>query len=195
VTPNSPSRRDFLGALSAGVGSAWLAASWPTVAAAGTYAAEAVASPGTTRFRALSPGQALDIDAMAARILPSDDGPGAREAGVVHFIDRALATFVQNQRPLVTAGLTALATVVAQRHPGVAGFAALQPADQDDVLRAVEAGDFFQFVRWGTLAGFLANPSYGGNHDGIGWQWIGFEDRFVWQPPFGYYDREDAGGP
>ena len=97
---------------------------------------------------------------MAARILPSDDGPGAREAGVVHFIDRALATFVQDQRPLVTAGLTALATVVAQRHPGVAGFAALQPADQDDVLRAVEAGDFFQFVRWGTLAGFLANPSY-----------------------------------
>ena len=29
-----------------------------------------------------------------AQIVPSDDTPGAREAGVIYFIDRALATFL-----------------------------------------------------------------------------------------------------
>src|SRR5262245_3180967 len=32
------------------------------------------------------------IDALVSRILPSDDGPGAREAGVVGFIDRQLSS-------------------------------------------------------------------------------------------------------
>ncbi len=36
--------------------------------------------------------------------------------------------------------------------------------------------------------GFLANPSWGGNREGAGWKAIGFEDRHVFQPPFGYYD-------
>ncbi|MGH7498835.1 MAG: gluconate 2-dehydrogenase subunit 3 family protein, partial [Gemmatimonadales bacterium] len=167
---------------------------WPAIASAGAHAATATAAPEAARFQSFSPAQAAEIDAMAARILPGDDGPGAREAGVVHFIDRALDTFARDQRALATGGLATLAAVVAQRHPGAAGFAALGPADQDDVLHAIEASDFFEFVRWGTVAGFLANPSYGGNRDGVGWQWIGFEDRFVWQPPFGYYDREDVGG-
>ena len=39
--------------------------------------------------------------------------------------------------------------------------------------------------------GFFSNPEYGGNHDLVGWKLIGFEDRFFYKPPFGYYD---AGG-
>ena len=35
---------------------------------------------------------AAEIEAIAARIIPSDATPGAREAGVVYFIDRALST-------------------------------------------------------------------------------------------------------
>jgi len=23
----------------------------------------------------------------------------------------------------------------------------------------------------------------------VGWKWIGFDDRFSWAPPFGWYDR------
>jgi hypothetical protein len=36
--------------------------------------------------------------------------------------------------------------------------------------------------------GFFGNPSYGGNRDLVGWKLIGFEDRFQFEPPFGYYD-------
>ena len=49
---------------------------------------------------------------------------------------------------------------------------------------------FFDSVRSATLTGMFSNPSYGGNTDKIGWQLIGFDDRFVWQPPFGSYDAE-----
>jgi gluconate 2-dehydrogenase gamma chain len=190
----SRSRREFLGALSAGIGGAWLAAGWPAIASAGSYAARTAAAPEAAGLRSLTPGEALEIDAMAARIIPSDDGPGAREAGVVYFFDHAFGTFLQDERARVGAGLAALEATVAQRHPGATSFATLDPAAQDDVLRAIETTDFFEFVRWGTIAGFLANPSYGGNREQVGWKWIGFEDRFVWQPPFGYYDRGGAGG-
>ena len=42
----------------------------------------------------LSAAEAADVEAVAAQIIPTDDSPGAREAGVVYFIDRALATFL-----------------------------------------------------------------------------------------------------
>jgi hypothetical protein len=45
-------------------------------------------------------------------------------------------------------------------------------------------------LRFLTIAGLLASPQYGGNHDGIGWQLIGFEDLHAFTPPFGYYDGE-----
>jgi hypothetical protein len=42
-----------------------------------------------------------------------------------------------------------------------------------------------------TAAGMFANPAYGGNRDKIGWKLLGFEDRYIWQQPFGYYDRDE----
>ena len=36
--------------------------------------------------------------------------------------------------------------------------------------------------------GFFGNPSYWETADWAGWKLIGFEDRFHFEPPFGYYD-------
>jgi hypothetical protein len=36
---------------------------------------------------------AADVESITALILPEDETPGARKPGVIHFIDRALATF------------------------------------------------------------------------------------------------------
>jgi hypothetical protein len=38
--------------------------------------------------------------------------------------------------------------------------------------------------------GFFIDPAYGGNFNQIGWKLIGFEDKFNFKPPFGYYDRD-----
>jgi len=45
-------------------------------------------------------------------------------------------------------------------------------------------------VRTHTILGFFGHPSYGGNRDLAGWKLIGFEDRYQFEPPFGYYDAE-----
>ena len=54
-------------------------------------------------------------------------------------------------------------------------------------------GEFFDLVRSLTVLGMFSSPKYGGNFAGAGWRLLGFEDRHVYAPPFGYYDRDYAG--
>ena len=189
VTITPIDRRRLLAGLASGVGALWISGGWSTLHAAAARAATArVDDP----FLVLTPTEAEVLDAMAARIIPTDDTPGAREANVVRFMDQALATFTAEQRPLVAAGVVDLQARVASRYPGVTSFAALDPGSQVELLQALDAqkSDFFEAVRVGTITGMFADPKYGGNRDKIGWQLLGFDDRFAWQAPFGDYDRE-----
>ena len=70
-------------------------------------------------------------------------------------------------------------------------YAALDPLDQHAILVQFERSnpDAFGGFRALTMMGMFSNPSYGGNYQKSGWKMIGFEDRFAWSPPFGYYDR------
>lgn len=182
TTPDPLSRRRFVGTMAASLAATWIAGpATPGFASAG---------------RVLAPGQLRDLDTIAALILPSDDTPGAREAHVVDFIDRALASFATDQRPLFDAGLADLGARAARRHPLAGGFADLPEADAVALLRELEAerSDFFEAARVATISGFLANPEYGGNAAKAGWRAIGFDDRFVWAEPFGWYDGEGAAG-
>ena len=65
---------------------------WPEVLSAQRYASAAAKSP-ASHFETLDAETAGEIEAIAVQIIPSTGGPGAREAGVIYFIDRALATF------------------------------------------------------------------------------------------------------
>lgn len=55
--------------------------------------------------------QAIEIDALTARIIPTDETPGAREAGMIYFIDRALKTFASSDRQLYADGIAELQAV------------------------------------------------------------------------------------
>lgn len=128
---------------------------------------------------------------MAAQVIPSDETPGAREAGVVYFIDRALTTFDHDKQPLYTQGLQDLEAKTHELFPSARRFSALTSPQQVRILKAIEKTDFFELVRIHTIMGFLSNPEYGGNRDKAGWKMIGFEDEFVYEPPFGFYDRDE----
>jgi gluconate 2-dehydrogenase gamma chain len=65
---------------------------------------------------------------------------------------------------------------------------------QDQILKGIEKTDFFQAVRFGTICGTFALPSWGGNRDHAGWRLIGLTHQPVFQPPFGYYDAEARKG-
>ena len=128
---------------------------------------------------------------MAAQIIPTDETPGAREAHVVYFMDQALATYAKQRREPVTKGLTELRSRTAKMFRAKS-FASLNSAQQITLLTALEKekSPFFEEIRAATIAGMFANPEYGGNTNKLGWKMIGFDDRFSWGPPFGWYDRD-----
>ena len=62
------------------------------------------AAPTNEGFTYFVPYQAAIVSAAAARLIPSDElGPGAKEAGVVFFIDRQLASYEVLPRPRLRA--------------------------------------------------------------------------------------------
>ena len=161
------------------------------VAAAQQHAHDSVASSTPPPFQTLTPAEAAEIDAITSQIVPSSDGPGAHEAGVVYFIDRALSTFDSDLRESYRTGMAGVQQKRKEMFTGSASIAALTSDQQIRLIHGIETTDFFELLRTHTMYGFLGNPSYGGNRDRVGWKLIGFEDRMAYQPPFWYYDAED----
>lgn len=196
ATPESAgfTRRDFLRLSGTGLGgAAWAAWRLPavqTIALAACRAAEEGAP-----LEVLSTPQAREIAAIAEQIFPSDETPGAREAHVLHFIDRALGSFAAGARETIEAGLAGLRETVGRRHPGETSLAGLDFDAQTAILREIEDGELFATVHLLTVMGMFANPEYGGNADRVGWRLLGFEPRAAWRPPFGHYDAEGVAGP
>jgi gluconate 2-dehydrogenase gamma chain len=160
------------------------------IAAAQQHAHDAVRSLTPAAFQTLDPATAAEIDAITSQIVPSVDGPGAHEAGVVYFIDRALSTFDADLREAYRTGMAMAQEKRREMFPGSATIAMLSTEQQMQLIHGIETTDFFELLRTHTMYGFLGNPSYGGNRDRVGWKLIGFEDRMAYQPPFGYYDGE-----
>lgn len=161
-----------------------------SIAAAQEHARKAVLEPNAVEFEFFDPRGAAEVAAIAAQILPSDDGPGAKEAGVIYFIDRALTSFDKDKQEVYRKGLRDLEEIRNRMFPSAQSTASLSNQQQMELVRAIERSDFFDLVRTHTVLGFLGNPSYGGNRGKVGWRYIGFEDRMAFEPPFGYYDAE-----
>jgi Gluconate 2-dehydrogenase subunit 3 len=95
----------------------------------GLQHAHEAAQSGDGMLQYLDPQAAAEIETLAAQIIPSDDGPVAKEAGVIYFIDRALATFDRDQREIYRTGLAAYRSALAtgQTGLGASGFAITNP--------------------------------------------------------------------
>jgi gluconate 2-dehydrogenase gamma chain len=183
-------RRAFLKAAAA-AGAAWATADLFDVEDALAFASQQASATVGAQSRTLTPAQMEAVSALTSRILPAIDGrPGAAEAGAVYFIDRALGTFNAAQRPLYIEGVADLNRRAQAKVAGAANFAALTGAQQDEVIRDIEATPFFQAVRLDTIVGTFALPSWGGNRDYMGWHLLGFEHQLSFQAPFGYYDAD-----
>lgn len=131
--------------------------------------------------------------AFAAQILPSEVGsPGAEEAGVVNFIDRALGDpFFADQVPVIRAGLAEL-DAHARAAGARQGFSSLSDAEQMLMMRRIANGPFFASARTLVLIGTFADASYGGNRGGAGWAIMNMDHRPSYNAPFGWYDAQSA---
>jgi gluconate 2-dehydrogenase gamma chain len=181
-------RRDFVLGIASAAGSGWLAAHLPALRAVAAHAASVLPQAPWEFF---TPEQAREFDAISAQIVPTDETPGAREAQVVRFVDRYLATIGKGEQPGWQTAFLLLGDAVAETTPGSRSFAALSDAKQIACLTAFQRArpGLFNRFRNGTMLGMFSDPVHGGNFQKIGWKLVGFDDRYSWMPPFGYYDR------
>ena len=156
----------------------WLAANWPD------QVARAQTAQNMGHFTFFTRPQAMEIDAMAQQIYPSDSTPGAKEAQVLYFIDLALVTFAQDKQDIYRTGFGELSAKTGGKALGSL------PADQQiALLTSIETTPFFRTVRDHTIMGMFSAPQHGGNFRKIGWQQIGFDDSLNFRAPFGAYDK------
>jgi len=168
---NSMDRRDFL------------------KAAGGTVAIASLPAMGATVQRSLASGckfftgpQAALVESIAEQMIPADDTPGGKAAGVVFYIDGVLAgPFGKFYRTSYEEGL-AMIDATSQKQFGGA-FASVGSEHQAAILEAVQSGhsrrefrhEFFGLVWRHVMEGYYGDPEHGGNRDGASWKMIGFE--------------------
>lgn len=150
-------------------------------------------------FQTLNEEEALEFDAIAARIIPTDETPGATEAGVIYFFDNVLGDGREEELAQLRDGLRELQTAAALTFGSAAlldvtrrCFHRLDVEQQDQLLTEIANTEFFSTLKYLTIAGMFSLPEYGGNRENIGYQLIGFDDRHFWRPPFGFYDADYA---
>jgi gluconate 2-dehydrogenase gamma chain len=204
---NNLNRRDFLSQGCTSLSAVWVSAHFPAILSAARHARESVQSA-APKLSFFTPEQAIEIDAISSRIIPSDGTPGAHEAGVVYFIDRALATFAVDDQKTYRDGLPEFAARTKELFPSLDKFSAATHEQQDEILASLDqqlpaqrrpnrprpAGQsFFETLRTHTVVAFFLDPDSGGDPNAIGWKLIGRERQHMFQPPFGYYDQGYTG--
>jgi hypothetical protein len=132
---------------------------------------------------ALTAPQAAAVDAIVARLIPSDaNGGGAAEARVGRYIDNALSGGLSWAKESYVNGLARL-DAYSQSTYG-APFVGLSGAQQDAVLTNLQANTvtgftpdsqtFFNLLRTHALEGMCCDPFHGGNANFVGWDLIGY---------------------
>lgn len=204
-------RRKFLSRGIAALGATWTAAHWPAVVAAAEHAHRVVLFPENQKWEFFTPAEAKEVESLASCIIPSDGTPGAREAGVVYFIDRALVTFAVDDQTTYRQGLPEIQKRLHELFPEASLFSAATSEQQETVLASLDEagaknpprrprGNFrpnptaqplFEVLRIHTIAGFLIDPETDrkGNRGGVGWAVIGREPGHSFQPPFSAIDK------
>ena len=144
----------------------------------------AVHSAGDRHGAFFNHDDAATVAAFAERLMPGAPGKtGAHDAGVLNYIDLALAGAYSDLQDFYRRGLAQLDAYCRKTYNE--SFVNLQSSRQDEIIAALEAGkateftwpaaqDFFNTVRTHTMEGMFADPIYGGNKDYAGWKLVGF---------------------
>lgn len=128
--------------------------------------AEQARPSGEARY--LTPAQAAIAGAIADRIIPRTDTPGAADVGVPAFIDLLYGEFMNDaERQLLTTGLAEVETAATSAHG--TSFTALAAERQDALLRSIAGAQqgreqsFVGLMRSATVLGYFTSEPVGRN--------------------------------
>jgi gluconate 2-dehydrogenase gamma chain len=140
-------------------------------AAAGTAVWTATANP-SSPWRYFTDAEARTVEAITAQLIPADTDPGAKEAGVVNYIDLQLNTRFKRHRKAYRDGLAAVDA--ASRSSFNKPFVELSDPHQTEILNGIEEHSkaFFSLILDHTRQGFYGDPRHGGNHNRTSWRML-----------------------
>jgi gluconate 2-dehydrogenase gamma chain len=169
---NSMDRRDFL----------------KSMAASGTVAIASLPVLGATINHSLASGckfftvpQAALVEAIAEQMVPADENPGGKAAGVVFYIDGVLAgPFGKFYRDRYEEGIPMVDAASQKQFGGT--FVSLGSDQQAAILKVLQLRDgprspeqeFFELLVRHVMEGYYGDPAHGGNRGGASWKMIGF---------------------
>ena len=172
-------RRDMLAGVGAIFGASLAA---PLQKALAAEAVAAATAPGFVASRTVfTAAQRSDVAAIAERIIPTTDTPGAIAAGVPAFIEMMLADWYDaGDREEFLAGITVIDNFCTGQH--TKGFASLSTAEQDATLTCAMNGmmpglavSFFEHCRQMVILGYYTSE-------------IGARQERIYLPIPGKYD-------
>ncbi|MBT3530240.1 MAG: gluconate 2-dehydrogenase subunit 3 family protein [Gammaproteobacteria bacterium] len=182
--PSNLSRRNLL--KSAGIMGA---AAVSSATASNVIAADSPASQShstadivaTEALEVLTAEEAETLEAICDCLIPSDDnGPGAKEARAIHYIDRSLASENISSRHDYMVSISAI-NDFARKTRGKPYYQLITD-EQNSILLGVQRNrvpgcspsgpGFFNMVRSHTIDGTFCDPYYGGNQNFVGWDML-----------------------
>ena len=139
------------------------------------------------------PHQKATLEAATERLVPADRDPGAKQAGVIDYIENTLAGYEAEHAPLYASGVQDLDRLARERFASDR-FISLRPEQQDAIIAHLEKerSPFFSLLVEHTMQGFYGDPRHGGNRDRVGWKMIGFPGPARpdgYRSPLGWYDE------
>jgi gluconate 2-dehydrogenase gamma chain len=124
-------------------------------------------------WRFFTAQEAFTMEAVCQRLIPADQDLGAREAGVVNYIDRQLTRHYRRFQTIYRAGITRVDEISRKLHGSL--FGELDEERQLTVLAEIEKQEraFFDLVLAHAMQGFYGDPRHGGNRDWVSWRMLG----------------------
>jgi gluconate 2-dehydrogenase gamma chain len=126
----------------------------------------------TRGWRYFTDDEARTAEAIAAQLIPVDADPGAKEAGVVNYIDIQLSKRFKKHRKAYREGLAGIDS--ASRAAFGKRFLELTSAQQVEVLNGTQEHSqvFFNLILSHTRQGFYGDPRHGGNRNRASWKML-----------------------
>ncbi|MDR1356120.1 MAG: gluconate 2-dehydrogenase subunit 3 family protein [Tannerellaceae bacterium] len=126
-------------------------------------------------YRTFSPEEADCLIALCEQVIPADDTPGATDAGVIFYIDNAVAHYFPKTISRYKSGVASLQAYCIGEHGSP--FETLPTQVQTDIMKRMESGDlpasdgwegvspksFMSMLVEHTMQGFYGPPRHGGN--------------------------------
>jgi gluconate 2-dehydrogenase gamma chain len=153
------------------------------VASGGVLLLSQCANQPLSRWRFLTEQESVLLDSLVEQIIPTDEWPGGRDAGVTNFIDKQLIGPYTRYQETYRKGLFAIQETCKIKFQKQ--FESLPWDEQTKFLQTMELGkmegplwekgfdrEFFGMVINHSMQGFYGSPRHGGNKNNVSYQML-----------------------